>query len=298
MRLPSLSRSALGPLLLTILIAWLIIGHSRQDEPRITPPWAVRQSQPSSWSLDLSELPELPELPDLPTRLRPSPQPMPDQVVERTNLRIASPAGLYAVETQEALASDLEWALAYVADRFGNAPAQPINVLVKNTEDCGLHGIAFTEQRQTQVYTCADIPRYRVVNILAHEFVHQLAHDRYGPLHLQADMILLEGLATWGAGDYWRGGQPSFREFVRHNVPADQRLPLATSYVGRSLADMNTLYYQWASFVEYLLDTYGRDAFDRLYVSGARAPGSANYQGVYSKDLATLEQEWQAWVGE
>ncbi|MFN3374091.1 MAG: hypothetical protein ACK44M_11040 [Chloroflexus sp.] len=59
---------------------------------------------------------------------------------------------------------------------------------------------------------------------------------------------------------------------------------------------MNTLYYQWASFVEYLLTTYGRDAFEQLYRTGAGTPGSADYRGVYGTDITTLEVEWRAWL--
>ena len=59
---------------------------------------------------------------------------------------------------------------------------------------------------------------------------------------------------------------------------------------------MNGLYYEWASFVDYLIGTYGREKFDALYVSGHSAPGSADYTGVYGKRLDVLEQEWQAWL--
>jgi len=60
---------------------------------------------------------------------------------------------------------------------------------------------------------------------------------------------------------------------------------------------MNQLYYQWAAFVEYLIGEYGREQFDAVYVSGSKSPGSADYAGIYGKDLPTLEQEWQAWLG-
>jgi hypothetical protein len=141
------------------------------------------------------------------------------------------------------------------------------------------------------------LPRSRAVNILAHELVHQLAHDRYGDRHLQADMILLEGVATWGAGEYWLSGQPDFAAVVRPWIASGAALPLATSYVGRPIADMNMLYYEWAGFVEFLIDEYGRERFDTLYVSGASTPGSADYAGVYGKTLSELEAEWQVWVG-
>jgi uncharacterized protein (DUF3820 family) len=78
----------------------------------------------------------------------------------------------------------------------------------------------------------------------------------------------------------------------------DDLFPLATHYQGRSLHDMNQLYYQWASFVEFLIKTHGRDKFDTLYISGGKEPGAANYFGIYGKHLDELEHEWLAWLAE
>ena len=45
------------------------------------------------------------------------------------------------------------------------------------------------------------------------------------------------------------------------------------------------------------MTTYGRERFDKLYGSGrGRAAGSADYAGIYGKDLRTLDQEWRAWL--
>jgi hypothetical protein len=239
----------------------------------------------------------LPDVPDLPF----------DRVMPGSDLEVFSTSGLYEADEREALASELEQALAYTSHRFGSTPSQRIIASVQDNPNCALHGVALTSERRVEVATCGNIPRQRVVNIMAHEFVHQLAHDYYGPRHLQADMILLEGLATWGAGNYWLNGQPDFRAFVRHHyfpeedqeddeAAADTLLPLATSYAGRPISDMNRLYYQWASFVEYLLETYGRERFDQIYITGERSPGSANYAVIYGRDLDTLEQAWRAWL--
>lgn len=213
-------------------------------------------------------------------------------------LNVFSDDGLFSGEEQAQLAAELDRALAYVAARFGTSPRGPIEAYIGWEPGCGLHGIAYTSERSTQVFTCPDLPRVRAVNIMAHEFVHQLAHDRYGDAHLAADMILLEGTATWGAGEYWLGGARSFGSMVRPWVEAGTALPLATSYIGRPINDMNTLYYEWGSFVEFLIEVYGRDSFDALYVSGdgTQYPGASNYIGVYGKDLGQLEQEWRAWV--
>jgi hypothetical protein len=109
-------------------------------------------------------------------------------------------------------------------------------------------------------------------------------------------LILSEGTATWGAGAYWLGDAPNFRAFVRPWLEAGAAIPLGESYVGRPIADMNQLYYQWASFVEFLIETYGRERFDALYITGQGGPATADYLGVYGKTFFTLEDEWKAWV--
>ncbi|RRR68544.1 MAG: hypothetical protein EI684_17500 [Candidatus Viridilinea halotolerans] len=212
------------------------------------------------------------------------------------HLILSSAADLFVSEQQDRLHADLQQALTYVSGRFGNTAQGTISIYVGNERSCGLHGIAYTELRTVQVFTCPSLPLERTVSIAAHEFVHQLCHDHYGAAHLQADLILMEGIATWGAGSYWLGSAPNFRSFVRPWVAQATDLPLATSYVGRPISDMNQLYYQWASFVEFLIEQEGRERFDMLYLSGHNAPGSADYLAVYGRDLATLEAEWRAWV--
>jgi hypothetical protein len=283
-RLPQIPPVALGPILLVSLLVLLVFQHATTPDPAIAPPWAITNNFTA---------PEPASVPGEPT---PSPEPLSGTFLQRADLDIISADGLFSSEDQSRLAADLERALNYVSGRFGSSATGRINAYVGLAAGCGLHGIAYTDQRLVQVFTCADLPRSRAVNIMAHEFVHQLAHDRYGPQHLQADMILLEGIATWGAGEYWLDGQPSFTAFIRPYKQNDQLLPLATSYVGRSLNDMNLLYYQWASFVDFLIAVYGRETFDALYITGSHAPGSADYVRLYGKGLAELEQEWLNWI--
>ncbi len=123
-------------------------------------------------------------------------------------LDLSVDAGLYDDQRAQ-LASDLEQALAYVTQRFGSGPSARFRAAVLLDGGCGLHGIAYTDVRVVQTYSCPSISRDRAVAIMAHEFVHQLEQDRYGPAHLRADLILSEGTATWGAGKYWLGGKPS-----------------------------------------------------------------------------------------
>lgn len=226
----------------------------------------------------------------------PTPEALVGDFTQLSELDVVTADGLFSDDDKGLLAVDLDRALAYVSQRFGSGPKSRFRAYIGIEESCGLHGIAYTAERITQVFTCPDLPRARAVNIMAHEFVHQLAHDRYGDRHLSADMILLEGVATWGAGKYWLGDQQSFADFVRPWISGGSALPLATSYVGRGISDMNTLYYQWASFVEFLIQVYGRDKFDQLYATGSSNPGSADYAGVYGKTLDQLEAEWRDYV--
>jgi hypothetical protein len=300
-RLPHISLAALGPIAVISLVVILLVTHCRQPEQRITLPAAVQQPGAPHFPLPPLEefaLPELGdvELPELGGVELPRLGLTLGEFVQRTDMQVSGAGFIYGPQEQQQFAADADIALAYVSDRFGYGPSHSLHVSVRRDPACALHGAAYTEQRQVQVFTCPDIARERVIAILAHELVHQLAHDHYGAAHLNADMILLEGLATWGAGTYWLGGRGSFREHVRSYAHNDTLLPLQTSYVGRSIDEMNRLYYEWASFVEFLLETYGRERFDALYISGAQAPGSADYAGIYGKDLPTLEREWLDWL--
>lgn len=222
------------------------------------------------------------------------------QIIAQTNVDRASNQIDLVLDTDvyqnevALLSQELQTALDYVQQRTAIQLNGRIKVIISQDESCGFHGITYSDARVIYIYSCAGIPRSRVVNIAAHEFVHQLEQDRYGEPHLNADLVLSEGFATWGAGAYWLGGNPDFATFARNYRASGQALPLGTHYANVGIGGMNVLYYQWASFVDYLLRMYGRESFDALYVSGgARQPGGANYQAVYGKTFAALEAEWQ-----
>lgn len=267
---------------LSLAVLALVIAQPSDQANRLISRWSPQT---------LLTRPDLPAQPTNPL----APLPLTGAAVQVADFDLSIDQGLYLDQHAE-LVGDVQQALGYVAQRFGSAPAGRFTIAVLQEPGCGIHGLAYTDRRVVQVFTCASIERRRAVAILAHEIVHQLAHDRYGSAHLSADLILSEGLATWGAGRYWLGGQPDFRAFVRAQRASGQFYPLATHYQGLGIAAMNTLYYQWASFVDFLIATYGREPFDQLYISGSGAPGSADYQGVYGKPLDALEREWLDWL--
>ena len=270
--------------LLSALVLWWSIAPSQSSE-RLISRWRPREilTRPES----AAQSPTLPPAGALSGVAQP---------LASAQFDLSVDEGLYA-DQREQLAADLDHALAYVSGRFGNGPNARFRAAVQVDGGCGLHGIAYTDVRTVQTFTCDGISRDRAVAIMAHEFVHQLEQDRYGPAHLQSDTILSEGAATWGAGKYWLGDTPDFRTYVRNQRRSGVFYPLATDYNGLGIGAMNALYYQWASFVEYLIGAYGREKFDAVYVRGAGGFGSADYAAVYGKDLNTLEGEWQAWIG-
>ncbi|NWF80760.1 MAG: hypothetical protein HXY37_12030 [Chloroflexi bacterium] len=283
LRPPQISWAALGPILFFSLLVLLVLGRTPPPRTIIAPATAL-------------QLPLAPERPVAPGATTPTPAPLAGALLQTATLDIVTAEGLLSPAEQQQLAAALDRALQDVVQRFGTAPADRIDVYVGLEPACGLHGIAYTDVRTVQVFTCPDLPMARAVSILAHEFVHQLCHDRYGDRHLSADLLLAEGMATWGAGAYWLGDAPHFRAFVRPWLESGAALPLGESYVGRPISDMNKLYYQWASFVEFLIERDGREAFDRLYLTGQHAPASADYLAVYGRSFDELEAEWRAWV--
>lgn len=195
------------------------------------------------------------------------------------------------------LGDELQTALDYAQARTAIRLLDRVNVIISQDSACGFHGVTYSDVRVIYIYSCAGIPRQRVVNIAAHEFVHQLEQDRYGPPHLSADLVLSEGFATWGAGNYWLGGNPDFASFARQYRDSGAALPLGTHYNSVGAGGMNVLYYEWAAFVEYLLTTYGRERFDTVYRSGGgQQPGAAQYEAVYSRSFGLLETEWATWI--
>ncbi len=169
------------------------------------------------------------------------------------------------------------------------------------TGPCAIRGLTLSNERTIRLFYAPDTDPNRVLAILAHELFHQLQHDYYGEkAHRRADIILLEGMAVWGSRAYFRSadGRPLYQQRAQQALREGSLLPLTTSLEADCrTTTRNNIYNQWASFVEYLLSSYGRERFDTLYRdSTGRPAGSANYQGIYGKSLATLEAEWIAWL--
>lgn len=204
--------------------------------------------------------------------------------------------GLYSDQLTY-LDSDIHQAFEYVSKQFTVRNPSRFKAAFVIGENCVLHGITRPDEGVAQVYTCNNIPRSKAIGIMAHELAHQLQFEQYEAAHLNADLLLTEGMATWAAGKYWVGEHADFRSYVNASSASEPLVPLSTPVGREDYVKMNKLYYQWASFVEFLIETYGRDKFDQLYVTGNLTVGSAAYTQVYGKDLQELERDWRFWIG-
>lgn len=219
-------------------------------------------------------------------------------VMRTEHLVLFTSNGAYTAEQITEAAPELEIALLYVQERTSMQLLRPVNIMFDRRPGvCGLDAVAYTQVRTIVLYICPETSQQRAINVLAHEFVHQLAHDNFGATHLQADLILSEGLATWGAGRYWLGDTQSFQSFVAVNY-GSRLLPLVTAPRGdESAATLNQLYYQWAAFIEWIIEQQGTSTIERLYAAGnGRQTGSAPYATELDLPFTEVESHWQRWI--
>ena len=160
----------------------------------------------------------------------------------------------------------------------------------------GTRGIAYTDQGRAQVFYASGESLDRAVVVVAHELAHHLQSQRYGErVQRRADIIMLEGMATWIVGERWMGmyGAESWKHRARQIRDAGVPLRL----IGAEQSGSNNAYELWASFVDFLAQRYGWERIDELYRSGrGRGAGSSDYQGVLGASLNQLADDWRAWV--
>lgn len=157
-------------------------------------------------------------------------------------------------------------------------------------------GIAYTEEGRAAVFYRPHEDIERALVVASHELAHHLQAQRYGEdVQKRADIILLEGLATWITGPPWLAMNGAENWKARARQIRDMGVPLRLLQPQRYGSDI--AYELWASFVDFLIERDGMEKLHLLYASGrGREPGSSDYQGVYGRSLNELADEWRAWV--
>jgi hypothetical protein len=206
--------------------------------------------------------------------------------------------GSFSAEQVADMAIKAEHALSYIQKRFAVTLSERVSVGVYAASQApsrGTRGIAYTYgSTNVRIYYRPGEDQHDALIILSHELAHALQAEAYGrEAQSRSDTVLLEGLASWISGEYWLAlsESDSFHQRARELYRAGYRGSLAA--MGRRNADV--AYDMWAGFVDYLTRTYGWDRFNLLYSSGrGRAPGSADYLGVYGKSFGELAEEYYA----
>ena len=198
-----------------------------------------------------------------------------------------------------ALAPLIEQLLRDNEARFGTSLKQRVSVAFYRAgiaPSRGVRGMAYTDEQRTEVFYRPNERVDSAATVVAHELAHHLEAQRYGAqVQRRADTILHEGLATWIVSERWLTmcGSVSWKARARSLRSAGVPLRLLTA----ERSGANNAYEIWASFVDFLIDHYGRDKLDALYRSGhGRAPGAADYRQVLGKSLDELADDWRAWV--
>ncbi len=202
------------------------------------------------------------------------------------------------------LTEQLEPTLRTVAQRFGTSfvGRERIELLPAQKGACAVRGITYSSKRLIRLFYGPGADLEKMQALMAHELVHQLQRERFGDrVHRVSDNILLEGWAMVASDQYARtddGSEPRWRARLRKVVARNELQPLKVNLdQDCRTGTRNSIYDQWASFVDFLEQRYGKEALGRVYSKGkGRAPGSADYQSIFNISFDELEAEWRVWV--
>lgn len=191
---------------------------------------------------------------------------------------------------------------ATVAARTGLTLATPIVTVIQSpvADACAARGIAYVGNARIGLFLTPETTPAQLRAVLAHETAHLL--------HFAAvqsgvpDSNLAEGFANWAARPYWSAwqGYASFEDAVRSYFAAGRFVALDVPLTDCTIVQRDTVYNERASFVGYLIMTYGMDRFLAASATRLPAPGSsllmADYASIYGKSFTALSAEWLAWV--
>lgn len=203
----------------------------------------------------------------------------------------------------------------YVSTRLQTSSGQKIAVSFRppSTEPCPARGLAMPGESPPRIFIMADeqTSQEQLLGVLAHEVGHILHHAENALA--SGNSALSEGLATWAAEDYYNAwqGMPSFDDRVRSYVRDGVYLPLYENYELRNtyrdetissedcLARRDTLYTEWATFIDYLIEQYGWAKLRELYETpdvdnrrGEIVIKPPDFESVYGHSLNQLEAAW------
>lgn len=211
---------------------------------------------------------------------------------------------------------DIEWwqkqsqqVYEYVGKRLDTAISEKVVVIFvpPQSRNCAPRGTTFHEQQPVvMIFADQDTSKEQILAVLAHELGHVFIHQKYGNL---SDITLNEGMATWAAGDYWKGWKGfDFNSGVRSFITDGTYLPLVQNYyLGKAYDDKSPnciihrdiLLTEMASFLDFLILNYGEKQLSSLFdvqqpelLNNQRVVYPPDFKGVYGLEFNQLEDEW------
>ena len=212
------------------------------------------------------------------------------------NFVIAWRPGAFPESRAGEVAAQARIALDEVNRKLGTDDNGRIEILLADemylAADCtGCQGFAFSDRRQVFILQDGSMADDEFQALLTHEVGHVIAGDHIALPHV-ATLFLAEGLATWlmtpdlVAQGYIEPRQIAAWAWKVGLVPSFFELRKAR-FEGRTAARAE--YDPAASFTQYVIETYGIDAYKRIY--DGELPDDA-----MGRSYQQLEAEWHGWL--
>ena len=197
--------------------------------------------------------------------------------------------GGYAEGSIKAIASDAEWYWHRLSTHWNTSPKKPVDVYLFEDYDHlkRLTGIGSAHASINMIclvyYTAATRTFY-------HELVHALHQAGFRP---KFTVWLNRGIAE-GLAQAYQDELVWLPEAHRRHAGAlkSGRLPSATDFMsllGFWKVEETLAYYSSASFIGFLIYTYGMDKFKEFQKNH-------NYERVFGKDISQLDIEWKQFL--
>lgn len=197
----------------------------------------------------------------------------------------------------------------YVSKRLDATVTEKVIVIFvpPNSGNCAPRGTTFHEQQPIiAIFADKDTSKEQILAVLAHELGHVFIHQKYENL---SDVALNEGMATWAAGNYWKGWKGlDFNSGVialvndKTYLPLSQNFDMSKAYDSDSpdcIIHRDILLTELASFLDYLIQNYGLEKLATLFdvrqpelTDNQRIIYPPNFKDVYGLEFNQLEYEW------
>lgn len=240
--------------------------------------------------------------------------PEPQQVAETEHFTIYAPAGELPAavpdlpERAEHLLDEVTVRLGPLAEERGG-----IRITFRPPSDmpCPPRGLASRRPPRIIIFADDQTTEEQILGVLAHEVGHVVIMNRFERI----PSAFNEGLATWSSAPTFNAwlGHGSLDAAVRSYLEDSTYLPLHENYYLTNIypgeeevtsesciTRRETLYIEWASFLDFLMDQYGVDKLEELIETTPDAERTeealvvkpADFEAVYGSSLNQLEAAW------